>query len=80
MHQQARAEFFEKVKNNDPKTDPLKLKAIAEMAKSVPQDVKYREPNFVRISNGLKKCQDILQNLIALQDFKACDQVKQLQE
>lgn len=42
----------------------MKLNSILEIGKCVPQGIRYREPNFVKIKNGLKKCGTLLNNLI----------------
>lgn len=78
VHNDARQQFFGKLKNYDWSTDEMKLNSILDIGKCVPQGIKYRQPNFVKIKNGLKKCGILLNNLIKQQKFTQCAQMKEL--
>ena len=70
-HEEARESFKEAFTNYNWNADTKKLKSIKDLANDVP-DVKYREPNFVQIKNGLNRCDNLIRSFVKYENFTAC--------
>lgn len=50
------------------------------MGDVVPKGLKYREPNFVQIKNGLQRCDNLIKTFLKYENYNGCAETKKLKD
>lgn len=80
-HNEAREQLISALRHYDWEKDPSRLKPIKEAADSVREkNIRYREPNFVQIKNGLNRCDNLIKSFLKYENYTACAEVKKIRE
>lgn len=77
-HNEARDKFISNLKDYNWQTDTQKLKPIQDAAEAIPQNLQWREPNFVQVKNSLDRAEALLNTFINNQEFTRCDEIKKI--
>lgn len=80
VHNEARDQFLRGMQTYNWNTDPAKLKQIRDLAVNVPKGIRYREPNFVQIKNGLSRCDNLIKTFLSYQNYNGCAEAKKLKD